>query len=43
VAGRKYFDYRGGDVITHVDQKEVKDAEELIKTIREKISAIRWS
>ena len=26
----------GGDVITHVDQKEVKDAEELIKTIREK-------
>jgi S1-C subfamily serine protease len=26
----------GGDVITHVEQKEVKDAEELIKTIREK-------
>jgi putative serine protease PepD len=26
----------GGDIITHVDQKEVKDAEELIKTIREK-------
>jgi putative serine protease PepD len=26
----------GGDVITHVDQKEVKDAEELIKTVREK-------
>ena len=26
----------GGDVITQVDQKEVKDAEELIKTIREK-------
>jgi len=26
----------GGDVITHVDQKEVKDAEDLIKTIREK-------
>jgi len=26
----------GGDIITHVDQKEIKDAEELIKTIREK-------
>jgi S1-C subfamily serine protease len=26
----------GGDVITHVEQKEVKDAEELIRTIREK-------
>jgi putative serine protease PepD len=26
----------GGDVITHVDQKEVTDAEELIKTVREK-------
>jgi S1-C subfamily serine protease len=26
----------GGDVITQVDQREVKDAEELIKTIREK-------
>jgi S1-C subfamily serine protease len=26
----------GGDVITHVDQKEVKDAEDLIKTVREK-------
>ena len=26
----------GGDVITHVDQKEVKDAEELIKTVRER-------
>ena len=26
----------GGDVITHVDQKEVKDAEQLIKSVREK-------
>jgi S1-C subfamily serine protease len=26
----------GGDVITHVDQKEVKNAEELIRTVREK-------
>jgi S1-C subfamily serine protease len=26
----------GGDIITHVDQKEMKDAEELIRTIREK-------
>jgi S1-C subfamily serine protease len=26
----------GGDIITQVDQKEIKDAEELIKTIREK-------
>jgi len=26
----------GGDIITHVDSKEVQDAEELIKGIREK-------
>jgi putative serine protease PepD len=26
----------GGDIITHVDQKEVKNAEELIRTVREK-------